>query len=181
MAVESIAGQEDPGSSLTTEESGEQYTTDKYGNRIRVDAGRYLDDYGNPLLAWGWGDPLPQGVVDFAAGFGDTLSFGGTAAFRELWNGNRVVDFDSGEYYGGVASGVAVHVIGFRRGAELSIGRNFRLAPWGNRTGYPTGRYPHYHRRAVDSKTGQTVPGGSIKRHRPWDGRSSDKSIRDRF
>ncbi len=114
MAVESIAGQEDPGSSLTTEESGEQYTTDKYGNRIRVDAGRYLDDYGNPLLAWGWGDPLPQGVVDFAAGFGDTLSFGGTAAFRELWNGNRVVDFDSGEYYGGVASGVpqvVTHII----------------------------------------------------------------------
>ncbi len=51
---------------------------------------------------------------------------------------------------------------------------NFRAAPWGNRTGHPTGRFPHYHR-------GYKGPGGSTKRHRPWDTRQTDKSIWDRF
>ncbi|WP_027710090.1 RHS repeat-associated core domain-containing protein [Zooshikella ganghwensis] len=31
---------------------------------------RYYDPYG----LWAWGDPLPQGLVDFSAGFGDGIS-----------------------------------------------------------------------------------------------------------
>jgi RHS repeat-associated protein len=30
-------------------------------------------------------------------------------------------------------------------------------------------RIPHYHRRIVDPSTGQTVPGGGIRYHRPWE------------
>lgn len=66
-------------------------------------------------------------------------------------------------------------------GREIKIGNNFRLALGGNRTGHPTGRFPHYHRRIVDPKTGEPVPGGGIGRHRPWDKKSTDKSWRDRF
>lgn len=139
------------------------------------------DGYYDNKVAWGWGDPLPQGLVDFSAGLGDTLSFGATISVRELAGWNDVVDFGSSEYYGGVASGVTIHVIGFRAGGELSIGKNWRFAPWGNRTGHPYGKFPHYHRRAVDPRTGETIPGGSIKRHRPWEPKLSDKTLKDRL
>lgn len=57
-----------------------------------------------------------------------------------------------------------------------------RIAPFGNRTGHPTGRFPHYHRRVPDpSKPGQSLEGQSIKRHRPWDTKDSDRSFWDRF
>ena len=56
----------------------------------------------------------------------------------------------------------------------------FRVAPWGNRTGHRTGKYPHYHRRKTDSR-GRVVPGGSIKRHRPWDTKQTDTSFWNRF
>lgn len=123
---------------------------------------------------------LPQGMVDAVAGFGDVLSFGGTAALREMLGHNYTVNFGSMSYYGGAAAGTAVHVIGFRRGAELSIGRNFRLAPWGNRTGHRYGKYPHYHRRGV-GPNGQTRPGQGIGRHRPGETKSTDMSFWDRF
>jgi RHS repeat-associated protein len=67
-------------------------------------------------------------------------------------------------------------------GHELSYGSNFRVAPFGNRTGHPTGRYPHYHRRVPDpSNPGQGIPGQGIGRHRPWDSKSNDSSFWDRF
>jgi hypothetical protein len=46
------------------------------------------------------------------------------------------------------------------------IGKNFRIAPGGNR-GRGRFQLPHYHRRITDSG-GNTVPGGGIKWHRPW-------------
>jgi hypothetical protein len=54
----------------------------------------------------------------------------------------------------------------FRIGREYWIGKNFRLAPWGNRA---PGRfhYPHYHRRII-GPNGEVVPGGSMKWYRPW-------------
>lgn len=67
-----------------------------------------------------------------------------------------------------------------RAGRELTFSSNFRIAPFGNRTGHSTGRFPHYHRRVLDDK-GNVRPGGSMKRHRPWDTRSTDKSIWERF
>ncbi|WP_315716585.1 MULTISPECIES: RHS repeat-associated core domain-containing protein [unclassified Bradyrhizobium] len=66
-------------------------------------------------------------------------------------------------------------------GWEYSFGRNFRFAPYGNRTGHPLGRWPHYHRRAVDPVTGETMPGGGIGRHRPWETKSTDRSFWSRF
>jgi RHS repeat-associated protein len=137
--------------------------------------------YIDPLGLWAWGDPLPQEVVDVCAGFGDGVSLGVTAGVRGLMGTNDVVDFSSPEYVGGVVAGVAVTTRGYATGAELSIGRNFRFAPWGNRTGNPTGRYPHYHRRGAPDANGNTPPGQGIGRHRPWDKKSTDKCGCDRF
>jgi hypothetical protein len=64
--------------------------------------------------------------------------------------------------------------IGVRLGREVSFGKNFRIAPFGNRTGHPLGELPHYHRRGVDPRQG-------IGRHRPWETKSPDKSFWDRF
>ena len=55
-----------------------------------------------------------------------------------------------------------------RYGREKNLGKNCRIAPFGNRTGHPVGRWPHYHRRIV-GPNGKTVPGGSMKWHRPWE------------
>lgn len=66
------------------------------------------------------------------------------------------------------------------RGREISIGKNWRIAPFGNRTGHPTGRWPHYHRRGI-GPNGATKPGQSIRRHRPWDQKPVDDSFWDRF
>jgi RHS repeat-associated protein len=63
-------------------------------------------DYLDPLGLWEVGDPLPQNVVDFAAGFGDTLSWGGAGAIRNFFNINSV-DSCSGSYGMGQAGGVA--------------------------------------------------------------------------
>jgi RHS repeat-associated protein len=52
-----------------------------------------------------------------------------------------------------------------KSGREITFGPNLRIAPFGNHRfpGAPvSGRLPHYHRRFPG-------PGGSIKRHRPWD------------
>jgi hypothetical protein len=118
---------------------------------------------------------IPQPVVDACAGFGDTVSLGLTYGIRELMDTNGAVDFSSDSYMGGALAGIILNVRGFTaRGNELSIGANFRLAPWGNRTNHPLGRWPHYHRRG-------TEPGQGINRHRPWETKSPDKSWRDRF
>ena len=58
---------------------------------------------------------------------------------------------DSGFYTVGEVAGVAVPAGGIGRawkaGKEIKIGRNLRIAPFGNRTGRQFGRWPHYHRR----------------------------------
>ena len=57
---------------------------------------------------------------------------------------------------------------GYLIGPEIKIGKNLRLAPFGNRTKHSLGELPHYHRRVV-GPDGRTVPGGGIGRHRPWE------------
>ena len=59
-------------------------------------------------------------------------------------------------------------------------GPNVRIAPFGNRTGHPTGKYPHYHRRGF-KPNGKVKPGQGIGRHRPGDTKPEDKSFFDRF
>ena len=69
----------------------------------------------------------------------------------------------------------------YKTGKELKIGDNIRLAPFGNRTGHPTGRYPHYHRRPKPNENNQVPRGQGISRHRPLDKSPDDKSFWDRF
>jgi hypothetical protein len=70
---------------------------------------------------------------------------------------------------------------GIRGAREITLGKNFRIAPFGNNTGHPIGRFPHYHRRGIDPITKQTYPGQGIGRHRPWETKSTDISFWDRF
>jgi hypothetical protein len=61
-----------------------------------------------------------------------------------------------------------------RLGRELKIGENLRIAPFGNRTPHPQGKWPHYHRRGKGAGQGK-------RRHRPWEKKSPDTSFWDRF
>jgi RHS repeat-associated protein len=86
----------------------------------------------------------------------------------------------AGAALGGAADGAeAGFTVGSLQGRELSLGRNFRAAPGGNRG---EGRYqpPHYHRRGLGPNS-ETTPGQGIGRHRPWQTRPSDGSWWDRF
>jgi hypothetical protein len=73
-----------------------------------------------------------------------------------------------GEFAAG-AVGFGVLRLGYITGYEIKIGNNLRVALFGNRTGDPIGRFPHYHRRVIDSATGKTKPGQGIGRHRPFE------------
>jgi RHS repeat-associated protein len=70
---------------------------------------------------------------------------------------------------------------GVRSSIEFTFGKNFRIAPFGNRTGHALGELPHYHRRVIDAVTGKAKPGQGIGRHRPWETKSTDKSFWDLF
>jgi hypothetical protein len=86
---------------------------------------------------------LPQGVVDYSAGFGDTLSFGITNQIRNGMGTNGVVDKCSGAYTAGQVSGVALDAaIGGAAGleaAEANAGKaGFEFSHWiPNRFGGP--------------------------------------------
>ncbi len=66
-------------------------------------------------------------------------------------------------------------------GREIKLSDNARIAPFGNRTSHPQGKWPHYHRRGAPDSSGQTPPGQGIKRHRPFETKATDKSFWDRF
>lgn len=73
----------------------------------------YLYAEGNPLAyfdpygLWAIGDPLPAGIVNGVAGFGDTLSFGLSGVARDLLGWGTSVDRCSRGYRGGQLAGVA--------------------------------------------------------------------------
>ena len=138
----------------------------------------------------------------FAQGFWDSLQDNSYAVFHpfapdawersslgQAWEMRDRYPVESYGALGGaaVASGAAAIAAGRMAwglivgGAEITMGRNWRIAPFGNRTGHPTGRLPHYHRRGPIQPTGEPPPGQGINRHRPWDSKPSDTSWRCRF
>jgi RHS repeat-associated protein len=67
--------------------------------------------YHDPLGLFGWADmpTFPQGLVDFSAGFGDSLSFGITGYVRNAWDIGGV-NKCSGFYRAGEAADIAFEV-----------------------------------------------------------------------
>jgi hypothetical protein len=61
-----------------------------------------------------------------------------------------------------------------RAAKEIAIGKDFRIAPFGNATKNRYGRWPHYHRRGLR-------PGQGIGRHRPFETKVGDRGFWDRF
>jgi RHS repeat-associated protein len=100
-------------------------------------------DYIDPLGLWALGDPLPPWVVDYSAGFGDTLSFGLTNYIRNQEGTNGVVDKCSGAYTAGQISGIGVATaLGGAAGWEASGARageeGYEFSHWiPNRFGGP--------------------------------------------
>ncbi len=71
---------------------------------------------------------------------------------------------------------------GYDKGFEIRIGKNIRIAPFGNRTGHEYGELHHYHRSGLPSPNGGSLTGQGFKRHRPWQSSEEfDQSFEDRF
>jgi RHS repeat-associated protein len=129
-----------------------------------------------------WEDWDLSSAADFFGGFGDILTgipftdLSITGAILGLNGADKFVNKCSYAYFGGMVTGVmwqaGFNAKGFLSGKEfkLTLGeRKYRLAPWGNRTDNSLGQLPHYHRNIPDiSNPGNSVPGGGIGRHRPW-------------
>jgi len=80
--------------------------------------------YMDPLGLWWFGDPLPQGLVDFSAAWGDAVSFGITNQIRNAMGTNDVVDKCSAAYTAGEVFGIANAIaIGGAGGARSAAGR----------------------------------------------------------
>jgi len=125
--------------------------------------------------------PVAAAVVVGAAvitGIGHVAALGVRAYYGDLTADEAA--FAAGTFVGGGA-GYRFGYTGYASGREFCIGR-CRIAPFGNRTGHPTGRFPHYHRATPDpNNPGQSMPGQGIGRHRPWDTKSTDTGFEDRF
>ena len=87
---------------------------------------------------------VPQGLSDFAAGFGDTLSLGATALIRENFTmAAGSTNYFSTEYLGGAVTGAALYrynagTMGGRKAwvrfmsTNQSTGRTYIGATWGS-------------------------------------------------
>lgn len=148
-----------------------------------------LFDFSDVLVAM---PNIPQGVSDFSAGFGNAMLWGFGDELRNTVNDQLDIDssvdpcsslYTAGEIAGAateLALGAGAAKSAFSAGKEIKLGKNLRLAPFGNRTGHRYGRYPHYHRRGFNPD-GSIREGQGMKRHRPWEPWSNDTSFSDRF
>ncbi len=97
------------------------------------------------------GRSLPQGVVDFAAGWGDELSFGLTNRVRDLMDTNGAVNKCSGSYKAGEAFGVANGIaLGWAKGAKAAA----RAASPNNWSNFSHSLVPH---RAMKGSTNPII------------------------
>ena len=153
--------------------------------RWRDPSGRFGIDDVNNLLFWLDDQGAFQAYGDYASGLSSALTFGLSDILIDATGLGRYGDKCSTARGIGQLAGLAAGLVAggefAAAGREISLGRNFRLAPFGNRTGHSLGRWPHYHRRAIDRATGQTRPGQGIGRHRPIETKSNDTSFWDRF
>ncbi|MFC6980494.1 RHS repeat-associated core domain-containing protein [Microbulbifer taiwanensis] len=96
----------------------------------------YIYVYANPVTLfdpyglWAWGDPLPQWMVDGAAGFGDTISFGITDKVRDWMGTNGAVNKCSDAYGNGELAGIAFGfaaggAAGWRAAGKKAAGKEF--------------------------------------------------------
>ena len=152
------------------------------GRWLERDPSGFVD--GTNLYAYVGNDPInyidPDGefaipIIAIGAFIGAYLMPTPTdTSITPLEEGARVV---GGAAAGAAAMGAATMAY---YGSEITIGA-LRIAPFGNRTSSPTGRYPHYHRQSINPKTGQPYPNQGMRRHRPWDTKPDDKGFCDRF
>lgn len=152
------------------------------------------------IIPWEKMPVIPDWVVNSVTGFGDTVSFGLTHWIRDKMHTNDVVDEQSLSYKVSSIIGYFVPVAALGRGGQLmykvgyefKIGKNLRIAPFGNRNlnnpnfiPHKYGQWPHYHRQGPKftsgKRAGQSMPGQSMKRHRPFEPHPNDKSLWDRF
>jgi RHS repeat-associated protein len=130
----------------------------------------------DPYGLWAWGDPLPQWMVDGAAGFGDTLSFGLTDAIRDMAGWNDAVNkcssaFNNGEL-GALGLSLAFGGAHLGRGAinqttKMRSGLNRQFSDnrqwpsvqrtWSNNVGGYKGRYELHHWFTPRSKGGSNA------------------------
>ncbi len=85
-----------------------------------------------------------EGLSNFFAGFGDTITFGGTAWLREQGGYNDVVNPSSGYYIGGSIAGVGADLALGGAGALKAAGYSTKIAVHGAHHTFPTlGKWPH--------------------------------------
>lgn len=176
---------------------------DGWGN----DMANWLDEkienarqyYQSDVQDWAWNGSVDT-AADLASGTADMLRVGsgvGHAIYDEDENGYGRAAFvamdvrrASGIFtllgapaarFSNSAAGCSLNnrLVKFT-GKEIKFSNDFRIAPLGNRTGHPIGRFTHYHRR-VKLPDGTTKPGQGIGRHRPFEKKSTDTSFLDRF
>jgi hypothetical protein len=101
----------------------------------------------------------------------------GGEPLRLVWSEGTLLLTMTVEDTTNVASGLfGLH----RLGREYLFGRNFRVAPFGNRTGHLIGRRPHCHRcGSGPHHPGQRLLGQGTGRHRPWEASAHDTSWLD--
>lgn len=130
------------------------------------------------LYVYAHNDPMsyvdPEGEIAWFVVIGAALLLGSDAV---LTDPGEIAQMEGQAQLGGTLLGMHPGAGASRfaaEGRELTFGRNWRFAPFENRTGNPYGRWPHYHRRG-------TGEGQGIGRHRPWETKRPDKNFCDRF
>jgi RHS repeat-associated protein len=119
-----------------------------------------------------WIAAMPQALVNLGEGLGTWCydptweNFAGAAADISVASSVLAAGMSSLEI-GRAPIGYKGGEITFTRPSTGTVDLRIGLGHWNSGPWYR--RFPHYHRRIIDLRTGQTVSGGAIKYHRPWE------------